>query len=587
VVAIAAVPAGAGGRFAPCLDTPDLECTDVTVPLDRSGAVPGTVSLRVARLPAASGQRGVVFLVAGGPGQAAVPYLAGSAAYFRSLLPGYTILAVDARGTGGSGLLRCPEYELGRATSDWGKLIPECADEIGPKRQFFSTRDHADDVDAVRQALGLQRVALFGLSYGTKVAMAYALLHPDHVDRLLLDSVERTDLPDPLDLDFYRALPGILAAYCPGRACRAATPSFPSDVFALANRAAARPLQATVRQPRGTARRDEVSAEQLLSVLFEADVNPGLAAELPAAVRAARLGRPAPLVRLFDLLGHRPYFPPQPELYSPAMGIATLCADGPVPWPTETPVADRDWFLRRAVEAIPPGAFAPLGDWMKRTLGAQTCSLWPAPTGQGTLPAGPLPDVPVLALAGDRDLRTPAADTVATARRFPRGRTLIVPGGGHVEIGRSACVDQTVHDWLDGKATPARCPRVPALVDPLAAFPRAGKGRASARATLALAEKTIREAEAAWAGFSGQRTIAGLTAGRLLSAADGSLLTLVHYGIVPGLTVSGNLRPIAAGAPLAFRGRVTVSGPVAAPGTLQVYADTISGTLGGRRVATG
>src|SRR6476659_1539840 len=75
-----------------------------------------------------------------------------------------------------------------------------------------------------------------------KLAMAYALLHPAHVERLLVDSVERTDLPDPRDLDFYRDLPGILAAYCPGRLCRAATPSFPADVFALANRMAAEPV---------------------------------------------------------------------------------------------------------------------------------------------------------------------------------------------------------------------------------------------------------------------------------------------------------------------------------------------------------
>jgi hypothetical protein len=51
--------------------------------------------------------------------------------------------------------------------------------------------------------------------------------------------------------------------------------------------------------------------------------------------------------------------------------------------------------------------------------------------------------------------------------------------------------------------------------------------------------------------------------------------------------VSGRLRQIAAGAPLAFRGTVTVSGRASAPGTLQIFAGTIRGTLGGRRVAAG
>ena len=40
----------------------------------------------------------------------------------------------------------------------------------------------------MRLALGVDKVALFGVSYGTKHAVAYALAHPTHVERLLLDS---------------------------------------------------------------------------------------------------------------------------------------------------------------------------------------------------------------------------------------------------------------------------------------------------------------------------------------------------------------------------------------------------------------
>jgi pimeloyl-ACP methyl ester carboxylesterase len=44
-------------------------------------------------------------------------------------------------------------------------------------------------MEAVRHALGVDRIALFGLSYGTKQALAYARAHPKNVDRMLLDSV--------------------------------------------------------------------------------------------------------------------------------------------------------------------------------------------------------------------------------------------------------------------------------------------------------------------------------------------------------------------------------------------------------------
>jgi len=55
--------------FAPC-GANGLQCATVNVPLDRSGATPGTVSLHVEELPAPGIPRGVLFLIAGGPGQA-------------------------------------------------------------------------------------------------------------------------------------------------------------------------------------------------------------------------------------------------------------------------------------------------------------------------------------------------------------------------------------------------------------------------------------------------------------------------------------------------------------------------------------
>src|SRR2546423_4785711 len=66
--AVNAAPA-AGALFVPC-GANGLECVTVNVPLDRSGGTPGTVSLHVEELPAPGMPRGVLFLIAGGPGQA-------------------------------------------------------------------------------------------------------------------------------------------------------------------------------------------------------------------------------------------------------------------------------------------------------------------------------------------------------------------------------------------------------------------------------------------------------------------------------------------------------------------------------------
>ena len=70
---------------------------------------------------------------------------------------------------------------------------------------FYGTRESAEDIESVRHALGVDRIALFGLSYGTKQTLAYAAAHPEHVDRLLLDSTVLPDGPDPLGLASLRS----------------------------------------------------------------------------------------------------------------------------------------------------------------------------------------------------------------------------------------------------------------------------------------------------------------------------------------------------------------------------------------------
>src|SRR5205807_2629536 len=102
--------------------------------------------------------------------------------------------------------------------------------------------DHAEDLEAVRVALGVDKVGLYGVSYGTKLALAYALAHPDHVDRLLLNSVLPTNEPDPYSANVLRALPATLNAFCSDGGCRGATRNFSSDVIAVANKLGAKPL---------------------------------------------------------------------------------------------------------------------------------------------------------------------------------------------------------------------------------------------------------------------------------------------------------------------------------------------------------
>src|SRR5206468_3314718 len=83
-----------------------------------------------------------------------------------------------------------------------------------PARAFYTTRDSVEDFEALRKALGVDKVTLYGVSYGTKVAVAYAMAHPEHVESLVLDSVVDPTYSDPFDLEGLAALPRALTEVC-------------------------------------------------------------------------------------------------------------------------------------------------------------------------------------------------------------------------------------------------------------------------------------------------------------------------------------------------------------------------------------
>jgi pimeloyl-ACP methyl ester carboxylesterase len=580
-----------------------VECAKVTVPLDRTGLAPGQIALHVERSLASGMPRGVMLLVAGGPGQpsAGVFALRESAAGFHRLFPGYTLAAFDPRGTGQSSPLSCPGIqELFSTQTDDGEasvLAAACGAMLGDNRRFYSTRDHAEDLEAVREQLGVDRIAIWGTSYGTKLGLNYALAHPDRVERLLLDSALPPEGHKPFGGDTLQGLPAALSSFCAADACRAATPDFAGDVVRLANQLGAKPITGRVLVPGGS-RVERLDGVQFLELVVEADLNPGVAAVLPAAVRAALRGDPRPLLRLNLVVGLGMV---PTESLNAALFTATVCDDGPFPWGADTPVADRQRLIDAAIAALAPGSLGRFGTWATRFGNEVFCQQWPAHSAAPAFTPLPLPNVPVLVLAGDRDSRTPVSGASSVASRFPQGRLLVVPGVGHSVLSAdlTGCAVGAVVTWMRGSEPPSRCDRSPAIVRPLAAFAGSlaslaptGAAPGAAGRTLTAAIRTAGEAGAMWTlmalGFEqAQTTIAGLNGGRLAQASSSEAFSLQRYSIVPGVELSGQLKPFTSASvifPFRFVGKVTVTGPKAARGSLVIERDRVRGTLGGRKV---
>src|SRR5436190_16567711 len=230
-VAAAAVLVALGGSTATgggltnghaCPNAVGYTCSTLDVPLDHAGRVPGTLHLTVAVSDNKEASRGVLLLITGGPGQPGVPLLPRVPRIVGAELGDYRLVMYDQRGTG-AGALSCGALQAAMGTSDLypppASAVRACATKIGARRQFFGTDDVVADMEALRKAVGVDKWTLDGISYGTYVGERYALAHPAHVAKLVLDSVvPHAGLTD-LGVVEFAATRRILRDVCGGDSC--------------------------------------------------------------------------------------------------------------------------------------------------------------------------------------------------------------------------------------------------------------------------------------------------------------------------------------------------------------------------------
>ncbi|MFJ8624602.1 alpha/beta fold hydrolase [Kitasatospora sp. NPDC093550] len=429
-VAAPAAPDRHGGITgqAPCQGMPEYTCGTLTVPLDHSGAVPGTLQLDVAMTGNADAPEGDLLFLTGGPGQPGLPLFQRIATRLAPLLKDYRLVMYDQRGTG-QRALQCPGLQEDMGSSDLTpprkQSIADCAAALGPNARFYSTADTVADMDRLRQALGAHRLTIDGVSYGSFVAERYALAHPAHVAGLVLDSVVPQQGYDPLDLVALPATARVLRAACQATGC---TTDPAAD------------LAATVRKYGNGAQ----ILDALTSYEF-ADPNYG---GVPEVLHEAAAGKPEKL-QAFIADVHTNDAAPA-ELLSQGLHAATLCADGHYPWGTsDTPVAGRAAALERTRQALTAEQTWPYDAATATGLGSLlVCQDWPREPVPPTPPAHrKLPDVPVLLLGGDRDLSTPYEWLYQQAKSAHDPKIVIVPGAAH-SVQRTTAGQQAVYDFL-------------------------------------------------------------------------------------------------------------------------------------------
>jgi pimeloyl-ACP methyl ester carboxylesterase len=573
------VPAHAALSWRSCVDFDGIRCATLDVPLDRAGTLPGTVPLRIARTGRRSGP--TLMYLSGGPGGAGVSEMLAVTSAIPGLDQRFRIIGYDQRGTGRSGLLRCPRLEQDPYLRDTG-AGEECAHRIGPRRRFYTTPDSVQDMEAIRRELGVEKLTLFGISYGTELAIAYARAYPQRVQRMILDSVVDADDRDPFATATFRAMSPSLRSLCPGR-CRGISADPGADLARLVAQLRAAPLQAFAYDALGRSQRVNITPTALFDLLLLTDYLPPLRAAIPAGVRAALDGDGALLARLIREARRLEGFG-SPRDFSVAR-YATVCETTPLPWDPGTPIDQRATVTQQRLAAVAPNAFAPFDAAVVVEDEIDLCLRWPdVPRPVADAPPPAIPRVPTLILQGYEDLRTPQEASRAVQAKIPGAHRIVIRGIGHSTVSdpRSCAAGAILH-FIATRDAPRRCRRIPTGVPAVTSAPRTfeqlrgvgGYPRTVGR-TLRAVLATIDDLDLVLSPATLASRGGGLRGGSW--AVSGRRLTLDDYQAVTGVTVDG-------GGDLARSLRLRVAGAQAARGTLVLDRRGLRGRLGGRRVS--
>ena len=405
-----------------------------------------------------------VFLLAGGPGQSAITLAPNMLALFARLNNRRDVVFVDQRGTGKSAPLECgdPQREsLGeQADPDRPfKRLMECKTALLKlpyiKAQgdlgFFTTTLAMQDLDAVRQQLGVERINLVGASYGTRAALEYARQFPQAVRRSVIDGVAPPDmvLPASFSTDGQAAFDELLAECEREPACTKAFPTLRTDWSALL---ASLPRAVSAAHPlTGRPERFTLTREMVLAAVRGPLYAPAFAAALPAAISAAAQGRFEALVGMGSLMSSR-----KGAQLAIGMHFSVVCAE-------DLPLLDK--------AGDKPGADFGVD---QATLYRRACAEWP----RGAVPPAfygvTASASPVLLLSGRLDPATPPRHGERVAKLLGTNALhVVVPNAGH-GVMSLGCMRDVIYRFVDAAddkdalAVDAACvksiPRPPAFV---------------------------------------------------------------------------------------------------------------------------
>ena len=465
--------------FKPCVLTseqglPPVEAQCATFPVAEDPAQPQgrKIALNIAWLPAegkGGGTPDPVFFLAGGPGQAATDYAGQIDMALKETRKQRDIVLIDQRGTGKSNPLDCrdakgealkldetAEFDEAAFTAYVGQCLKSLEGRADPR--FYTTGEAIADLDAVRAALGADKINVIGGSYGTRVAQQYAMHYPQHTRSIVLDGVAPNRLV--VGGEFAQRLDEALrrqdaqCAKLPACKARFGNGASGGDLIArlqsLKSRLAAAPVQVSYHDPdTNEPRQDTLTADTLTGLTHGVSYVPQLASLLPLVVSEAEHGRYESLMAIAKFWSNQ-----VGDQLNRGMQWSVICAE-------DAPRYQPD----------PADGNTVLGPDMAKMFFA-ACKQWPRGKVAADFTAPLKTELPVLVVSGELDPVTPPVYGDEVVKTLSHARHLVLRGQGHggMNVG---CVPKLLgrfFETTDAKALDAKCLDSLSYVPPFTSF---------------------------------------------------------------------------------------------------------------------
>jgi pimeloyl-ACP methyl ester carboxylesterase len=434
----AGVAPAAAAPLERCRDDKSAHCGTIQVPVHRDEPQGPKLKVRFRVYPRTDRSRPAlepIVTVEGGPGYGSIDSASSYQFMLQPLLARHDMIVMDNRGTGRSGAIDCPRLQLGRGS--YVREVGRCGRKLGKRADAYGTGAAADDLAAVLDRLKVPVVDIYGDSYGTYFAQAFAVRHPARVRAVVLDAAFAVTGFDPWEREQIEQIRFAWRAVC--KRSGACEGDAVAQLGALAQRLERQPLVGRARDADGTLRQVRVDGRLIEQLSGDGSFYYAIYRDLLAAGRAYESGDPRPLLRLGaeSVAAYQPSA--DPSGYSEGAYTAVACHDYPSLWDKQAGFKERREQLAAARSQLATDTFAPfpVDPWLKSTVEYQLvygCLRWPAPRFEDpAVPAGAkFPTVPVLVLDGDLDSVTPLGDSEAAAALFLNSRLVVVRNVGHV-----------------------------------------------------------------------------------------------------------------------------------------------------------